>query len=66
MNFNHFSLVDLPLIPQSEQKAIAAFLDEQIKKIDNTVEKSKQFIRLLKEYKTILINNAVTGKIKIE
>jgi type I restriction enzyme S subunit len=65
MNFNNFALVDLPLIPQSEQKEIAAFLGEETKNIDELVEKSNQFIHLLKEYRTALISAAVTGKIDV-
>ena len=35
------------------------------KKFDNTVSKYQTQIDRLKEYKNILINQAVTGKIKI-
>lgn len=65
MNFGNFTLVDLPLIPQSEQKTIAAFLDKEIQRIDQLVEKSSQFIDLLQEYRTALISAVVTGKIDV-
>lgn len=65
MNFNNFCLVDLPKIPKPEQRAIATFLDNETKKIDTLIEKSKQFIELLNERRTALISAAVTGKIDV-
>lgn len=44
---------------------MAAFLDNQIGNIDLLIEKSNQYIELLKEYRTALISAAVTGKIDV-
>ena len=44
---------------------IADYLDSKCKKIDSIIEKQQQVIEKLKEYKTTLINSAVTGKIKV-
>lgn len=50
--------------PETEQDAIAAFLDEKCSKIDEAVRIKEEQIAALKEYKTSLINAAVTGEIK--
>ncbi|EGQ6885615.1 restriction endonuclease subunit S, partial [Campylobacter jejuni] len=45
--------------PLKEQEQIAQFLDSEISKIDKIIEKTKKQIKLIKEYKTTLINQAV-------
>ena len=57
------SLILLP--PIDEQKIIADFLDIETQKIEKSIEQQQQLIEKLKEYKSSLINSAVTGKIKI-
>lgn len=49
----------------SEQKQIAEYLDQKTTQIDQQKAKIKQAIELLKEYRTSLITNAVTGKIDV-
>jgi len=51
--------------PLSEQEAIAAYLDNVTKQIDQTINHYQNQIEKLKEYKQSLINAAVTGKIKV-
>lgn len=58
--------IKIPLPPLQEQKAIASYLDTQITKIDLAIEKTKQQIALIKEYKTSLINQAVCGRIQLK
>ncbi|MEQ8971802.1 MAG: restriction endonuclease subunit S [Coleofasciculus sp. C1-SOL-03] len=53
------------LPPLEEQDAIAQFLDHKTTEIDQQKAKIKQAIDLLKEYRTALITNAVTGKIDV-
>ncbi|MBH8555220.1 restriction endonuclease subunit S [Nostocaceae cyanobacterium CENA357] len=48
-----------------EQKQIAKYLDQKITQIDQQKAKVKEAIELLKEYRTALITNAVTGKIDV-
>ncbi|EGK7522641.1 restriction endonuclease subunit S [Campylobacter lari] len=57
----------LPVIipPLKEQEQIAYFLDEKCKKIDLLIEKTEKQIKLIKEYKTTLINQAVCGRINL-
>ncbi|EAH6168499.1 restriction endonuclease subunit S [Campylobacter jejuni] len=51
--------------PLKEQEQIAQFLDSEISKIDKIIEKTKKQIKLIKEYKTTLINQAVCGRINL-
>ena len=55
----------LPVPPEDEQHAIAAFLDRETARIDALIEKIKKSIDLLREYRTALISAAVTGKIDV-
>ncbi len=51
--------------PLEEQNAIAQFLNQKTAEIDKQKNKIQQAIDLLKEYRTALITNAVTGKIDV-
>jgi len=51
--------------PLSDQVAIANYLDEKTQKIDSIVSNIKTQIETLKELRKTLINDVVTGKIKI-
>lgn len=57
------SAIVLP--PPEEQTAIAEYLDQETAKIDRLCETVNQTIGRLKEYRTALITQAVTGKIKV-
>ncbi len=61
MWFNSF----LNIPPLEEQIKIATYLDEKTKKIDNITKTIKTKITLLKEFRKTLINDTVTGKIKV-
>ncbi len=56
-------LVPFPPIP--EQKAIAAYLEDKTAHIERIIETIKAEIEKLKELRKTLINNVVTGKIKV-
>ena len=53
------------LPPITEQTAIADYLDQETDKIDRLCETVNQTVGRLKEYRTALITQAVTGKIKV-
>ncbi len=55
----------LPIPQKEEQAVIVEFVEEEISKINFKAEKTKKLIELLKEYKTALISEVVTGKIKV-
>jgi type I restriction enzyme S subunit len=54
-----------PTPPPDEQQAIVSHITEQNLKIDNGIATKQRQVAALKEYKTSLINAAVTGKIKV-
>lgn len=49
-----------------EQKAIANFVDRKSNSIDMLIRETESAIELLKEHRSALITNAVTGKINVE
>ena len=61
------SFMDVPLLipPQSEQAQIMDHLDLLTVKFDDAISMKQAQIAALREYKTSLINAAVTGKIKV-
>ena len=60
LNFNNFSLVDLPLPPLDEQAAIVRYLNHSTRQVDLAIHKKRSFIKLLTEQKQALIHQTVT------
>jgi type I restriction enzyme S subunit len=60
LNFNNFSLVDLPLPPPNEQADIAKCLTHANRKIDGFIRAKRKLIGLLNEQKQAIIHRAVT------
>lgn len=58
---------EIPFIipPLSEQQQIADYLEQKSAEIDATIAHYEQQIDKLKEYKTVLIQAAVTGQIEV-
>ena len=52
-------------IPKEEQATIVDYLDRKTDQIDDVISKTNHEIELLQEYRTALISEAVTGKIKV-
>ncbi|EAH4720767.1 restriction endonuclease subunit S [Campylobacter upsaliensis] len=63
---NDFADLKIPLPPLQEQEEIAEFLDSKVAQIDSVIEKTKKQIKLIKEYKNTLINEAVCGRINLQ
>jgi type I restriction enzyme S subunit len=57
--------IQIPIAPENEQKEILVYVAKQSEKIDEVIALQVKQIDKLKEYKTTLINAAVTGKIKV-
>lgn len=53
------------LPPFQEQQEIADYLEQQIAKIDQAIALKTAHIEKLKEYKSVLINDVVTGKVRV-
>ena len=62
---NQISNMKIPVPPLSEQQQIVDHIEQQIGCINKAIAKQQQTIDLLKERKQIIINEAVTGKIKV-
>lgn len=55
----------IPIPPKSEQQAIVAYLDKQMQRFDSAISNCQRQISLLQERKQIIINEVVTGKVKV-
>lgn len=51
--------------PIDEQTAIVNYLDQKTSEIDSLIEKKKQLVEKLQEYRKSLISECVTGKVKV-
>jgi restriction endonuclease S subunit len=60
-----YAFLDIPIPKLAEQIAIVQYIEKEIASIDAKVTKTKKLIELLKEYKTALISEVVTGKVKV-
>lgn len=65
MTFDLFSQLLLPVPPLEEQRVIATYLDEKTDQIDRIVTTINTQIDKLKDLRKALINDVVTGKIKV-
>jgi type I restriction enzyme, S subunit len=63
--FDKFGAIAVPFPPPNEQKAIADYLDTKTAQIDQIIQTINTQIEKLKELRKTLINDVVTGKIKV-
>ena len=62
---DRYADLPVPLPPLSEQELLLRFLDESTANIDRAVERTEIEIALLREYRTRLIADVVTGKLDV-
>ncbi len=62
---NRYADLPVPLPPLSEQELLLRFLDESTANSDRAVERAEVEIALLREYRTRLIADVVTGKLDV-
>ena len=60
-----FGAFKIPIPPREEQEAIVSHIDRASAKIDALINIKRAQIAALSDYRTTLINSAVTGKIKV-
>ena len=65
LNFENFCRVDVPFPPIDEQQHIAQAVDRGTDHIAASIERSRRQIDLLREYRTRLIADVVTGKLDV-
>lgn len=65
INFSTLLEISIIIPKKSEQIAIANYLDEKTNKIDQIIKKIDENVLALQEFRKTLINNVVTGKVKV-
>jgi type I restriction enzyme S subunit len=63
LKMDRIAKTPLPNPPIEDQRRIVAFLNERCEKIDALIAKANEVIGTLREYRSALITDAVTGKI---
>lgn len=65
INQSDTGLIDMIVPPKFEQQAIVAYLDKEMQRFDSAITNCQRQITLLQERKQIIINEVVTGKVKV-
>ncbi len=65
INASDLMCLSVPLPPLPEQEAIVERLDRETGKIDRAIEVKRRQIELLRERRQIVIDEVVTGKVKV-
>lgn len=65
LNFQNLKNFYFPIAPLAEQTNIVSYLEKIEEKIAKAISLKQQEIEKLKEYKTVLIDNVVTGKVRV-
>ena len=65
LSSGYISKLKIPIPPIVEQKAIVSHIENISAKISKAIGLKEREIEVMKEYKSSLINSAVTGKVKI-
>jgi type I restriction enzyme S subunit len=60
-----FKMIRSPVPPRSEQKAIAEYIDASTIRLDGAIDAAQHEIYLLREYRTRLVADVVTGKLDV-
>ena len=55
----------MPVPPQAEQQQIVTYLDSEMQRFDSAITNCQRQITLLQERKQIIINEVVTGKVRV-
>jgi type I restriction enzyme S subunit len=62
---DRFGMIKVPIPPKSDQVQIVSYIEKITTGFEQATEKVNKEITLLNEFKSIIISNAVTGKIKV-
>ena len=65
INGSKLKAIDITLPPLNEQTTIVQHIEAETSRIDVKIAKTQRIIELQKEYRTALISEVVTGKIKV-
>lgn len=64
-NWSDMKSIEVPVPPLGDQEAIANYLDSKMAEIDSIVAGINKQIELLGKYRKQVINDAVTGKVRV-
>lgn len=65
LTYANFRMVDLPLLPLPEQREIARYIESKTKDLDANLARMELEIALMREYRTRLTADVVTGKLDV-
>ena len=65
LNFQNLKNFYFPIAPLEEQLQIVSYLENIEEKISKAISIKEQEIEKLKEYKTVLIDHVVMGKVRV-
>ena len=65
INIDRISPLKIPIPPIPDQTAIVTHIETETARINAKIARTKKIIELQKEYRTALISEVVTGKIKV-
>lgn len=65
LNKNNIRELNIVLPPKSEQQQIVTYLDSKMQRFDTAIVNCQRQITLLQERKQIIINEVVTGKVRV-
>jgi len=60
-----FLKIEMILPPKDEQERILLYIEEETGRIEAAIARAKQEIELIREYRTRLISDVVTGKLNV-
>lgn len=65
LNFEALKNFCVPVPPVTEQQSIVRYIQNESRRVDNQKARTQKMIDLLTEYRTALISEVVTGKVKV-
>ncbi len=65
LNQSSTGLINIVVPPKSEQQQIVTYLDSKMQRFDTAITNCQHQITLLQERKQIIINEVVTGKVRV-
>ncbi len=65
LNFEQLKNFVIPMMDITEQKCIVVHIEKECSRLDAIIEKFNKQIDLFQEYRTTLISEVVTGKVKV-
>jgi len=65
LSIENLKALQLPVPPIDEQQTIVTHIKQECSRLDTLIEKYKKQIELFQEYRTTLISEVVTGKVKV-